>query len=98
LAQVYDPKLLIAEFTAPRNDFGSGPATLDDGELEQGLAAAWWGLPDVPQRASLVFDDPSIDRVNASVQTSLARAKHIELHGPPRRRLAVGSSRDRKPC
>jgi len=48
------------------------------------------GLPDVPQRASIVFDDPSIDRVNASVQTPLARAKHIELHG----RLADGSPSD----
>jgi hypothetical protein len=49
------------------------------------------GLPGVPQRASIVFDDPSIDRVNGAVQAPLARAKHIELHG----RLAEGSALDR---
>ena len=45
------------------------------------------GLPGVPQRVSLVFDDPAIDRVSSSTQTPLARAKHIELHA----RLAEGS-------
>jgi len=39
------------------------------------------GLPAIPQRASIVFDDPQIDRVNGSVLTPLALAKHIELHG-----------------
>jgi len=49
------------------------------------------GLPGVPQRASIVFDDSSIDRLNGAVQAPLARAKHIELHG----RLAEGSALDR---
>src|SRR5258708_19721987 len=48
------------------------------------------GLPATLQRASIVFDDPEIDRVNSSVQAPLARAKHIELHG----RLAEGSPAD----
>ncbi len=48
------------------------------------------GLPAVPQRASIVFDDPEIDRLNGSVATPLAQARHIELHG----RLAEGSSAD----
>jgi hypothetical protein len=48
------------------------------------------GLPAVPQRASIVFDDPSIGRVNGSTQAPLAGAKHIELHG----RLAGGSALD----
>jgi hypothetical protein len=89
VAQVYDPKLLIAEFTAP--------ATISDRDQPPSMMVNWSkarssvvGLPDVPQRASIVFDDPSIDRVNASVQTPLARAKHIELHG----RLADGSPSD----
>ena len=47
------------------------------------------GLPAVPQRASLVFDEPAIDRIDGSAQTPLARAKHVELHG----RLAEGSRR-----
>src|SRR5476649_2145976 len=79
VAQVYDPKLLIAEFTAP--------ATIVDRD-KQSMLVNWSkarssvvGLPAIPQRASIVFDDPVIDRINASVQTPLARARHIELHG-----------------
>lgn len=90
VAQVYDPKLLIAEFTAP--------ATLSDGGGGTSSMMVNWskarssvvGLPAVPQRASIVFDDPAIDRVNGSAQTPLARARHIELHG----RLAEGSPLD----
>jgi hypothetical protein len=88
VAQVYDPKLLIAEFTAP--------ATIVDRD-KQSMLVNWSkarssvvGLPAIPQRVSLTFDDPVIDRINASVQTPLARAKHVELHG----RLAEGSASD----
>ena len=87
VAQIYDPKLLIAEFTAP--------ATISDRAGQPSMMVNWSkarssvvGLPAVPQRVSLVFDDPSIDRVNGSVQTPLARAKHVELHG----RLVEGST------
>jgi hypothetical protein len=90
VAQVYDPKLLIAEFTAP--------ATIADRGLEQPSMVVNWsrarssvvGLPAIPQRASIVFDDPAIDRIDGAMQTPLARAKHIELHG----RLAEGSATD----
>jgi hypothetical protein len=89
VAQVYDPKLLIAEFTAPAtiSDRGQPPSMMVNWSKARSSVV---GLPDVPQRASIVFDDPAIDRVNASVQTSLARAKHIELHG----RVADGSPSD----
>ena len=80
IAQVYDPKLLIAEFTAP--------ATISDSQGASSMLVNWSkarssvvGLPAVPRRASIVFDDASIDRVNSSVQVPLARAKHVELHG-----------------
>ena len=90
VAQIYDPKLLIAEFTAPATISGSG---------QQASMLVNWskarssvvGLPAIPQRAPIVFDDPAIDRVNGSAQTPLARAKHVELHG----RLAEGSPSDR---
>ena len=89
VAQVYDPKLLIAEFTAP--------ATISGADQQPVMAVNWnkarssiVGLPATPQRASIVFDDPAIDRVNASVQTPLARAKHVELHA----RLADGSAQE----
>ena len=90
VAQVYDPKLLIAEFTAP--------AALTDGGGQFSSSVNWSkarasvvGLPAVPQRASIVFDDPEIVRLNGSMQTPLARAKHVELHGC----VAEGSGPDR---
>jgi hypothetical protein len=86
VAQIYDPKLLIAEFTAP--------ATISDSPSSPAMQVSWSkasssvvGLPAVPQRASIVFDDVGIDRANGSVLQPLARAKHVELHG----RLAEGS-------
>jgi hypothetical protein len=90
VAQVYDPKLLIAEFTAP--------ATISDRGQQPSMIVNWSkahssvvGLPAVPQRASITFDDPSVNRVDGSVQAPLAGARHIELHG----RLAEGSALDR---
>jgi hypothetical protein len=90
VAQIYDPKLLIAEFTAPAtlSDRGPSPSMMVNWSKARSSVV---GLPAVPQRASIVFDDPSVDRVNASAQTPLARAGHIELHG----RLAEGSASDR---
>ncbi len=89
VAQVYDPKLLIAEFTAP--------ATISDSRGGSSMLVNWSkarssvvGLPAVPQRASIVFDEASIDRIDGSVQVPLARARHVELHG----RVAEGSALD----
>src|SRR3984893_15691571 len=89
VAQVYDPKLLIAEFTAPAtiSDRGGPPSMMVNWSKARSSVV---GLPAIPQRASIVFDDPSIDRINGSVQTPLARAKHVELHG----RIAYGSPSD----
>src|SRR5215218_1238815 len=87
IASIYQPKLLIAEFTAP--------ATIADRGQPPSMKASWTvarssvaGLPDAPQRADLVFDNPSIDRINGPVATPLARANHVELHG----RLVEGSA------
>ena len=88
VAQVYDPKLVIAEFTAP--------ATISD-PAGQSFVVNWRtgrssvvDLPAIPQRASIVFDDPSIDRIDGSAHTRLANAGHVELHG----RLLEGSAPD----
>jgi hypothetical protein len=90
VAQIYDPKLLIAEFTAP--------ATISDRGQQTSMIVNWSkahssvvGLPAIPQRASITFDDASVGRVDGPVQAPLAGAKHIELHG----RLAEGSAPDR---
>ncbi len=90
VAQIYDPKLLIAEFTAPAtiSDSGGPPSMVVNWSKARSSVV---GLPAIPQRGSIVFDEPSIDRVNGAVQTPLARAKLVELHG----RLAEGSALDR---
>jgi hypothetical protein len=90
VAQIWDPKRLIAEFTAPAtiSDRGGPPAMMVNWSKARSSVV---GLPAVPQRATIVFDQPSIDRVNGPVQTPLARAKLTELHG----RLAEGSTLDR---
>jgi hypothetical protein len=79
VAQVYDPKLLIAEFTAP--------AALRDQNGQQ-FVANWRlghssvvGLPGIPQRASIEFDDPTIDRIDGPMRVRLVNARHAELHG-----------------
>ena len=87
VAQVYDPKLLIAEFKAPATISGSPNAPAMQVNWSTARASVV-GLPAIPQRASIVFDDVAIDRANSAVQVSVARARHVELHG----RLAEGSS------
>src|SRR3981189_1228942 len=89
VAQIYDPKLLIAEFKAPAtiSERGQPPSMMVNWSKGRSSVV---GLPAIPQRASLVFDDPALDRVNGSVQTPLARAKNVELHG----RIADGSPAD----
>jgi hypothetical protein len=89
IAQIYQPQLLIAEFKAP--------ATLSDRGQPPSMKVNWTvghssvnGLPGIPQRASIEFENPSLDRISGPVETPLARARHIELHG----RLADGSSKD----
>jgi hypothetical protein len=86
IASIYQPKLLIAEFKAPATiaDRGQPPSLKVNWSVARSSVA---GLPAVPERADLVFENPSIDRVNGPVQTPLARADHVELHG----RLAEGS-------
>jgi hypothetical protein len=89
IAQIYQPNLLIADFKAP--------ATIADRGQPPSMKVNWTtgrssitGLPNNPQRASIVFDNPAIDRVNGPVQTPLAKAAHVELHG----RIADGSPQD----
>ena len=91
VAQVYDPKLLIAEFTAPAtiSDRGGSPSMIVNWSKARSSVV---GLPAVPQRASIVFDDAAIDRVEGSIRAPLAGAKHIELHS----RLVEDQAPDRR--
>src|SRR5262245_302132 len=86
VAQVYQPGLIISEF--------HGPLTVGQLGKEPEFSASWKlaqssvrGTPTAPQRASLVFDDPVIDRMGGTGRENLLRARHIEFHG----RIAEGS-------
>ncbi len=79
VAQVYDPKRVIAEFT--------GPATITETATQSAFNATWssglasvYGLPEVPQRAAVVFDRPAIERASGATRVPVARADHVELH------------------
>jgi hypothetical protein len=90
VAQIYDPKLVIAEFTAPAKIFEQGaqePSYIVNWKLGRSSIV---GLPAPPQRADIEFDDAAIDHVEGTMQVPLARAKHVELHG----RIAQGSPSD----
>jgi hypothetical protein len=85
VAQVYNPKLLIAEFTSPADVAPQGqPPLIARWSLAQ---ASVYGLPEEPERVALVFDNPAVDRISSAVQMPYGRAKHLELHG----KIAEGS-------
>ena len=77
--QVYDPKLLISEFTAPLeiSEPGRPPSTIVDWRLGQ---ASVRGLPAGIERASLVLDAPTV-RDAAGGGDVVFKARRVELHG-----------------
>jgi hypothetical protein len=87
VAQIYNPRLMIAEFT--------GPLTVTEQGEQQSLVVNWskarssvFGLPVSPERISLVVEEPSLERGDATGRVPIARAKSSELHG----RIAEGSA------
>ena len=84
--QVYDPSLLITEF--------SGPLTMAEPGQPPSYSANWTlaqsslrGTPSSPERASVVVDGPAIDRIGEGGNVTVLKARRIELHG----RLVAGS-------
>ena len=85
VAQVYQPTLLITEFSSPLTLYAPGQPQSFAAEWDLAQASVR-GLPTSPERVSVVFDGPKLDRVGASRETLFA-AKHSELHG----RIVSGS-------
>lgn len=87
--QIYQPNLVISEFTGPATvaDAGQAPTIRANWSLGQ---ASLRGTPAAPERLSLVFDNPVVDHADGNGD-SLLRAKHAELHG----RIAEGSAADK---
>jgi hypothetical protein len=90
VAQIYQPNLLISEFHGPLTiaEPGHAPSIIVNWKLFQSSVR---GTPSVPERVSLVFDKPVVERVAGGTQQKLLQAKHIELHG----RIAEGSAANR---
>jgi hypothetical protein len=89
-AQVYQPNLLISEFHGPLTiaDPGKLPNIIVNWKLFQSSVR---GTPAAPERVSLVFDKPAVDRISDGSQQTYLRAKHIEIHG----RMMEGSAASR---
>jgi hypothetical protein len=85
-AQIYQPNLLITEFQGPLTiaDPGKAPTIVANWKLGQSSVR---GTPTAPQRVSLVFDNPEVDRLSGGKRETLLQAKRIEVHG----RIVEGS-------
>jgi hypothetical protein len=88
VAQVYQPTLLIGEYSGPLTigESGQAPSILVNWRLAQ---SSLRGTPTAPERAALVVDEPVIDRLAGKERQVLLRAKHIEMHG----RIVEGSAK-----
>jgi hypothetical protein len=84
--QVYDPTLLIAEFSGPLSiaEAGQSPAYTATWKLAQ---ASVRGTPLAPERASIVVDGPTVERPGQDGNVTVINARRLELHG----RLIAGS-------
>jgi hypothetical protein len=87
-SQVYQPNLLISGFTGPLTiaEPGRPPGYVVEWKLAQSSLS---GLPQSPQRVSLVVDAPVVHRSEPASQVLLA--DHVEIHG----RIAEGSAANR---
>src|SRR5262245_15182267 len=85
--QVYDPKLLIGEFTGPLEISEAGPAAIVNWNVGQ---ASVRGLPLRVDRASLALAGPTVRAPGLAGGDALLIARRLDLHG----RQAPGSTAD----
>lgn len=79
-AQIYDPTLLITEFHGPLGVAEPGKPRFLEANWTLGQSSVR-GTPAAPQRVSLVFDDPKVDRLGNGNRINVLHAKRIEVHG-----------------
>ncbi|MGE3148356.1 MAG: DUF2125 domain-containing protein [Pseudorhodoplanes sp.] len=89
-SQIYQPTLLIGEFTGPFNFIVQGQPTSLVGNWTLAQASVR-GRPDAPDRISVVIDNPALDQTTDGVSEALVRGSHAEAHG----RIAEGSASDK---
>jgi hypothetical protein len=80
--QVYQPALLIGEFTGPLSlgEVGKPPSFRVDWRIAQASARA---APSGVERVSMVFEAPQLARVDVGGNVGVLKADHAELHGRP---------------
>jgi hypothetical protein len=84
--QIYQPTLLIGEFTGPltvADEAGAPTATIDWTSAQASVR----GLSATPERISLVLEKPSLARFADGAPQSFANAGHLELHARQAPRL-----------
>jgi hypothetical protein len=86
-AQIYQPSLLISEFKGPLTIAAPGqpPSIIANWKLGQTSVHTSALSPD---RVSLVFNSPVVERMNGDQRQNLVNAKRIELHA----RIVEGSA------
>ncbi len=87
-AQIYDPTLIISEFSGPMTiaESGGPVSYIANWKL---LQASVRGTPRAPQRASVVIDEPTVDHVGVDGRTNWGQARRLAVHG----RIVSGSVR-----
>jgi hypothetical protein len=88
-AQIYQPTLLIGEFSGPLSiaEKGKAPHMVANWELARTSVS---GLPRAPERVSIVLDRPTFDRVSSAGNERLVSGERVEFHA----RIASGSPTD----
>jgi len=87
VAQIYQPNLLISEFTGPFSIAEPGHPVEFIANWTLGQSSLR-GTPAAPERISVVFERASLDRMVGDAEVNVLHAKRIELHG----RIAEGSA------
>jgi hypothetical protein len=79
-AQIYQPTLLIGEFTGPLafGDPGRSPDFIANWSLAQSSVR---GTANAPEQVAIVFDAAAVERIRQEGNWPLASAKRFELHG-----------------
>jgi hypothetical protein len=86
VSQVYQPTHLITELVGPMTlaESGQPPSYIAKWVLGQSSVR---GTPAAPERASIVFDSVTVDRMGGAAPAAVLKASRIEVHG----RIAEGS-------
>jgi hypothetical protein len=82
VGQIYTPNRLISEFDGPLQVGEAGRAAEFSANWSLGQASVS-GILTRPDRVSVVFDAPKVERIAGGRRESVFTARHLEVHGRP---------------